>query len=463
MFPYQLNWKLTFSWGYWATWLCLLYLTIMIIMLLFYITSVVMVVSAQAGLLYVAYNLAWVAHFAHCVDFILLFYTDRKEFAHIFQGYRKFYRYLLADRSDKSVIRFTWKTFVAWELMFYITAALLILKSYYDRFLKEDSSHDGESAEMSGEHERMCAEHGYYMKDNSNRTVMATLDQLPFITENLSETGRNVIFWMNLVANIMCMNIVFLSEVFFMVIISIIFHAFSFIHKQIDGLLGNPDSIFSINVVHDPTETYEDIADNIVRKELKAQQGLGRWNTGTDLSLSVSVAPNRRVAANNNNDQGITIRALWEQMEELIDLLEQLNEVFGLSLLFLSLEYLLLFPALLYFCIELFPTLSAISLVGFASSMFILGVRGLIFTFVCARVNKEAVAPISTLYRAYVKGDVSFHDYELINMFIKRLSTTTIAVKTWSGVPITRQTFSIIFVAVFGILAALLQSKHSNI
>ena len=194
MFPYQLNWKLTFSWGYWATWLCLLYLTIMIIMLLFYITSVVMVVSAQAGLLYVAYNLAWVAHFAHCVDFILLFYTDRKEFAHIFQGYRKFYRYLLADRSDKSVIRFTWKTFVAWELMFYITAALLILKSYYDRFLKEDSSHDGESAEMSGEHERMCEEHGYFMKDNSNRTVMATLDQLPFIAGSVvhSHWSRNV-------------------------------------------------------------------------------------------------------------------------------------------------------------------------------------------------------------------------------------------------------------------------------
>lgn len=72
MFPYQLNWKLTFSWGYWATWLCLLYLTIMILMLIFYITSVVMVISAQAGLLYIAYNLAWVAHFAHCVDFILL-------------------------------------------------------------------------------------------------------------------------------------------------------------------------------------------------------------------------------------------------------------------------------------------------------------------------------------------------------------------------------------------------------
>lgn len=137
--------------------------------------------------------------------------------------------------------------------------------------------------------------------------------------------------------------------------------------------------------------------------------------------------------------------------------------MFGLTLQFLSLEYLLLFPALLYFCIELYPTLSAISLIGFAGSMLILGVRSLVFTAVCARVNKEAVAPINTLYRAYVKGDVSFHDYELINMFIKRLTSTTIAVKTWSHVPITRQTFSIIFVAVFGILAALLQSKHSNI
>ena len=325
MFPYQLNYKLTFSWGYWATWFCLLYLTITIVMCVFYMVSVVMVVNAKAGLLYVAYNLAWVAHFAHCIDFILLFYTDRKEFQHIFQGYRKFYRYLLADRSDKSVISFTWKTFVAWELMFYITAALLVLKSYYDRFLKEDSSHAGESADMSLEHESICQEHGYYMKDNSNRTVMATIDQLPFIKDNLSETGLNILFWINLVANIMCMNIVFLSEVFFMVIISIIFHAFSFIHKQIDRLLGNPDSIFSIDVVHEPTETVENIAENIVRKEFKAKRGLDRWNTN-DLSLSVTVAPSTR-NINNNNNNGLTIRALWEQMEELIDLLEQLNDV----------------------------------------------------------------------------------------------------------------------------------------
>ena len=44
MFPYQLNWRLTFSWGNWATWLCLLYLLIMCIGVLFYVTSVVMVV-----------------------------------------------------------------------------------------------------------------------------------------------------------------------------------------------------------------------------------------------------------------------------------------------------------------------------------------------------------------------------------------------------------------------------------
>merc|ERR1711949_82934 len=91
---------------------------------------------------------------------------------------------------------------------------------------------------------------------------------------------------------------------------------------------------------------------------------------------------------------------------------EQLNHVFGMTLQFLSLEYLLLFPALLDFSIDLYPTLSAISIVAFLSGFFILGVRSFVFTFVCARVHKEAVAPISTLYRAYVKGDVSSHDQD---------------------------------------------------
>ena len=95
-------------------------------------------------------------------------------------------------------------------------------------------------------------------------------------------------------------------------------------------------------------------------------------------------------------------------MEELIDLLEQINHVFGMTLQFLSLEYLLLFPALLYFSIELYPTLSTVSIVAFLSSFFILGLRSFIFTFVCARVHKEAVAPISTLYRAYVKASLQY-------------------------------------------------------
>lgn len=51
-----------------------------------------MVVSERAGLLYVCYNLAWCVHVAHSIDFILLFYLDKKIFARIFQGYRKFYR-----------------------------------------------------------------------------------------------------------------------------------------------------------------------------------------------------------------------------------------------------------------------------------------------------------------------------------------------------------------------------------
>ena len=85
------------------------------------------------------------------------------------------------------------------------------------------------------------------------------------------------------------------------------------------------------------------------------------------------------------------------------------------------------------------------------------------FTYVCARVHKEAGAPISTLYRAYVKGDVPWHDSDLILMFINRLSTTTIAVRTWSHIPITRQTFTFIFVSVLALLVVLLQSEQSPI
>ena len=72
---------------------------------------------------------------------------------------------------------------------------------------------------------------------------------------------------------------------------------------------------------------------------------------------------------------GINLRALWEQMEELLDLLEQINQAFGLTLQFLALEYLLLFPALLYFCIELYPTLSYISFGAFMLGFIILGIR----------------------------------------------------------------------------------------
>ena len=366
------------------------------------------------------------------------------------------FRYLLADRSDKSVIRFTWKTFVTWEIMFYITAAILILKSYYDRFLNESSSEEQVASE---EQRELCTELGYEMREKSNRTILATIDQLPFIKNSFDQTTLDVIFWLNLVANVMCVNIVFLSEVFFMVMVSVMYHAFAFIHKQIDKLLGNPDSIFNINVVHEPDTN--DYSGNAPKKLLNSEGA--RWmNQAKDFSVSVSISPKQRLNIP-HQQANITIRALWEQMEELIDLLEQLNHVFGMTLQFLSLEYLLLFPAMLYFSIELFPSLSSVSIVAFLSSFFILGLRSFIFTFVCARVNKEAVAPLSTLYRAYVKGDISSNDYELISMFIRRLSTTTIAVKTWSHVSITRQTFSIIFVTVFGILAVLLQSGHANL
>ena len=57
------------------------------------IVQVVMVVAERAGFLYIAYNLSWVVHVFHSIDFILLFYLDKKDFVQIFQGYRKFYRY----------------------------------------------------------------------------------------------------------------------------------------------------------------------------------------------------------------------------------------------------------------------------------------------------------------------------------------------------------------------------------
>ena len=132
---------------------------------------------------------------------------------------------------------------------------------------------------------------GYAFKQQSNRTILATIDQLPFIRENFSSDVQNILFWINLVANVICVNVVFLSEVFVMVFVSIIYHAFSFIHKQIDKLLGNPDSIFSINVVHEPTETLENEAYNIAKKEIKAHQGTRLIN---DLSVSVSISPNNR-------------------------------------------------------------------------------------------------------------------------------------------------------------------------
>ena len=399
MFPYKLHWKLPFEWCYWATILCLIHLFILTFLLAFYITQVAMVINVKAGLLYISYNLAWVVHVAHSIDWIISFFIEKKLFVQIFQGYRKFYRYLLADQSDRSVINFTWKTFVAWEIMFYITAAALVLKSYYDRFVSDNNSNSDED-DVTNEQRETCAKLGFAVKKTTNRTILATVDQLEIFQYYFSKEVQDVFFWIHLVANIICINVVFLSEVFFMVMISIIFHAFSFIHKQIDGLLGNPDSIFNISVVHEPIDDLEAECDNIVRREMKSSNGLR-------VISALSVSPKRSKSGKSyhsnlrhvQHQNGISIRALWEQMEELIDLLEQVNQTFGMTLQFLSLEYLLLFPALLYFCIELYPSLSAVSLGGFATTVIILGIRSFVFTSVCARVHKETVAPISTLYR----------------------------------------------------------------
>ena len=40
MFPNKLNWKLSFSWGYWATYFCLLNLIMMFVLLIFYCSQV---------------------------------------------------------------------------------------------------------------------------------------------------------------------------------------------------------------------------------------------------------------------------------------------------------------------------------------------------------------------------------------------------------------------------------------
>ena len=123
---------------------------------------------------------------------------------------------MLADRSDKSVVSFTWKTFVTWEIMFYISAALLILKSYYDRFLSKDGLQE-DTLEITEEQRELCVHSGYKIRDESNRTILATIDQLQFIRERASQSVLDIIFWINLVANIICINVVFLSEVFVMV------------------------------------------------------------------------------------------------------------------------------------------------------------------------------------------------------------------------------------------------------
>ena len=122
----------------------------LLLLFVFYSYQAIESIKNKDALLYIIYNFSWVIHVVHAIDWIVNFFHDRKLFVQIFQGYRKFYRYLfvlvgafllalllrylLADMSDKSVIKFTWKTFVSWEIMFYIAAAVLVFKSYYDRF-----------------------------------------------------------------------------------------------------------------------------------------------------------------------------------------------------------------------------------------------------------------------------------------------------------------------------------------
>ena len=41
MFPNKLDWKLTFSWGYWATYFCILNILMMVVLLCFYLLQVI--------------------------------------------------------------------------------------------------------------------------------------------------------------------------------------------------------------------------------------------------------------------------------------------------------------------------------------------------------------------------------------------------------------------------------------
>ena len=276
MFPNKLSETLPFSWCYPGTWVCLVHFVFLVLLLLFYIVQTGL--TMQTGLLYVSYNLSWVLHIGHSVEWIGNFFFKKRLWGQIFQGYRRFYRYLLADSSEKSVIRFTWKLFVSWTVMFYMTAAALILKSYFDRFPEDAKKADGPAAAVQNELAGRCLQIGYVRPAAGNATyksakpILATIDQVEAVHGVTTEAVRNVLFWLHLIANVVCINVVFISEVFIMFMITIMYHAFLFIHNEIDSLLGNPDSIFNVAVIHDPMDELEEEMDRYVKTEIRTNR-----------------------------------------------------------------------------------------------------------------------------------------------------------------------------------------------
>ena len=66
----------------------------LLLLFVFYSYQAIESIKNKDALLYIIYNFSWVIHVVHAIDWIVNFFHDRKLFVQIFQGYRKFYRYL---------------------------------------------------------------------------------------------------------------------------------------------------------------------------------------------------------------------------------------------------------------------------------------------------------------------------------------------------------------------------------
>lgn len=81
-------------------------------------------------------------------------------------------------------------------------------------------------------------------------------------------------------------------------------------YLQLNDQLGCPDDEFSVKILNDPIDDYEIEMEEVVRREMKFGGPAKRHS---------------KLPRHNKS-----IRELWEQTEELIDLLEKLNATFGM-------------------------------------------------------------------------------------------------------------------------------------